>query len=120
MRRAGNGVEDGMRAGRERRLPYVSRWVSVEANGGPTAAPDRATVTNMVAASPLDLTVPPADLSPEDAEWLGSFIALCEEEEALHPGLIDREIAASEAYGNDFARELADIQAGRHPLQQPR
>lgn len=69
----------------------------------------------MAAATPLT-----AELSAADAEWIRSFLALCEEEEALHPGDIDREIDASRLYGNDFARELADIEAGRHPLQQPR
>lgn len=74
---------------------------------------------------PLDLAAAPlleraTLLSSEDAAYLRSFIALCEEEEAREPGVIDREIAASEMYGNDFARELADIEAGRHPLQPPR
>lgn len=74
----------------------------------------------MATAMPLDLASPPDSLSPEDAELLRSFIRLCEEDEARHPGQLAREIAASEAYGHDFARELADIEAGRHPLQQPR
>jgi hypothetical protein len=54
----------------------------------------------MATAVPLDLpTVPlpePATLSAEDAAYLRSFAAFCEEEEA---------------------RERADIDAGRHPLQ---
>jgi hypothetical protein len=77
----------------------------------------------MAAATPLDLGTelePTTLLSPEDAAFLRSFIALCEEEEARDPGGIARDIAGSELYGNDFARELADIRAGRHPLQQPR
>ena len=77
----------------------------------------------MATATPLDL-VAESDraplLSPDDAAFLRSFVALCEEEEARDPGGVEREIAASETYGNDFARELADIQAGRHPLQEPR
>jgi hypothetical protein len=77
----------------------------------------------MATAMPLDLVVDPEPaplLSPDDAAFLRSFIALCDEEKARDPGGIEREIVASEMYGNDFARELADIQAGRHPLQQPR
>jgi hypothetical protein len=77
----------------------------------------------MATATPLDLVTEPEPaplLSPDDAAFLRSFVALCEEEETRNPGGIDREIAASEMYGNDFARELADIQAGRHPLQPAR
>ncbi len=85
----------------------------------------------MATALPLDLdsapaALPPVDaaylrtLSPEDAAYLRSFIAFCEDEEAREPGAADREIAASRTYDHDMARELADIEAGRHPLQQPR
>jgi hypothetical protein len=77
----------------------------------------------MAAAIPLDLAAAPlaepATLSPEDAAYLRSFAAFCEDEDAREPGAIDREIAAARMYGTDFARERADIQAGRHPLQQP-
>jgi hypothetical protein len=77
----------------------------------------------MATATPLDLSKEPDSaplLSPDDAEFLRAFIALCDEEEARDPGGIARDIAASELYGSDFARELADIRAGRHPLQEPR
>ncbi len=76
----------------------------------------------MAAAVPLDLAVPPVaggTLTAEDAAYLRSFAMFLEEEEVRHPGVIDRVIAVTRMYGNDFERELADIQAGRHPLQQP-
>jgi hypothetical protein len=76
----------------------------------------------MAIATPLDLVAEQDAaplLSPDDAAFLCSFVALCDEEEARDPGGVEREIAASEVYGSDFARELADIQAGRHPLQEP-
>jgi hypothetical protein len=78
----------------------------------------------MATAIPLDLaTAPlpePATLSAEDAAYLRSFAAFCEEEDAGEPGVIDLEIAAARTYGTDFARERADIEAGCHPLQRPR
>ena len=77
----------------------------------------------MATATPFDLAPSPRErtsLSAEEAAYLRSFIALCEEDESRHPGLLDREIAASRAYGSDLADELTDIDAGRHPLQQPR
>jgi hypothetical protein len=77
----------------------------------------------MATATPLDLPAEPEPaplLSPDDASFLRSFVALCDEEDARDPGGIARDIAASELYGSDFAREIADIRAGRHPLQQPR
>jgi hypothetical protein len=82
----------------------------------------------MSAAVPLDLAAPsapapsPAEggvLSPEDAAYLRSFAMFLEEDEARNPGVMDREIAAARLYGTDFEREMADIEAGRHPLQQP-
>jgi hypothetical protein len=33
---------------------------------------------------------------------------------------MDRRDAARALYGMDFEREFADLEAGRHPLQQPR
>lgn len=76
----------------------------------------------MATALPLDFdpAAAPAILTSEDAAWLRSFAAFCEEEEVREPGVIDREIAAARTYGPDLERELNDIQAGRHPLQQPR
>ena len=76
----------------------------------------------MATAIPLDFgpAAAPAKLTSEGAAWLRSFAAFCEEEEMREPGVIDREIAAARRYGADLERELADIQAGRHPLQQPR
>ena len=74
----------------------------------------------MATATPFDLAPPVrerASLSAEEAAYLRSFAALCDEEDERHPGLLDREIEASQAYGGDFARELQDIDAGRHPLQ---
>jgi hypothetical protein len=73
---------------------------------------------------PLDVATAslpePARLSAEDAAYLRSFAAFCEEEDAREPGVIDLEIAAARTYGTDFARERADIEAGCHPLQRPR
>jgi hypothetical protein len=70
----------------------------------------------MATATPLELDLTPAaPLAPEDAAWVRSFVALCEGDEAP---FIDLEIAAAREYGSDFARERADIEAGRHPLQQ--
>jgi hypothetical protein len=77
----------------------------------------------MATATPFDLTTPARErpslsaLSAEEAAYLGSFAALCDEEDERHPGLLDREIEASQMYGSDLARELQDIDAGRHPLQ---
>ena len=59
----------------------------------------------MTAAHPL----PPLD----DDDLIG---ALSPEDIAA----MDRVDAASAPYGQDFARELADLRAGRHPLQSPR
>jgi hypothetical protein len=76
----------------------------------------------MAAAMPLDLPVPPLEggvLTPEDAAYLRSFAMFLEEDEGRNPGVMDREIAAARMYGTDYERELADIQAGRHPFQQP-
>jgi len=77
----------------------------------------------MATATPLDLAAEPEPaplLSPDDAAFLRSFVALCDEEDTREPGGIEQDIAASELYGSDFAREAADIRAGRHPLQEPR
>ena len=52
-----------------------------------------------------------------DQAFVHTFEEILDDEEARNPGLLAREIDAAATYGSDFARELADIEAGRHPLQ---
>lgn len=74
----------------------------------------------MATATPLDFPPAPPDmskLSPEDAAYLASFMAFVEEDEKQNPGFLDAEIEATRKYQGDLQRELADIEAGCHPLQ---
>ena len=71
-----------------------------------------------------------AELTPEEhaAYDRGSFfhdlVDLVIEEEWSAPGSSERaretEAKLRALYGDDADRELADLEAGRHPLQQPR
>lgn len=67
-----------------------------------------------------------AELSPEerakydrDAFFRGVVDATLEREWRA-PGAVQRERDLREQYGDDYDRELADIESGIHPLQQPR
>jgi hypothetical protein len=55
--------------------------------------------------------------TPEEAAEIAAFCETMEQDEREHPGVADLEIAARRKYGTDFARELADLALGRHPLQ---
>jgi hypothetical protein len=60
-----------------------------------------------------------AALSAEERRELEAFERHLE---ALSPerlAAVERLSKAREPYGDDFDRELADLEAGRHPLQQP-
>jgi len=67
-----------------------------------------------------------AKLTPEervkyDAGGLfRDLVDLALEEEWRNPGGVERAATARELYGNDDERELADLEAGRHPFQLPR
>lgn len=71
-----------------------------------------------------------AELTPEERQryengsFFRSLVNLVLDEEWNDPGRAERareaEASLREVYGGDADRELADLEAGRHPLQQPR
>lgn len=79
----------------------------------------------MATAAPLDL-VPPIDLTADervlydgDAFFRG-LVELTLAERRERPEQLALARAASEQYGDDFERRLADLEAGRHPYQRSR
>jgi hypothetical protein len=65
-------------------------------------------------------------LTPEErARYAGDaffrgLVETCFEQERRDPGGFERGIAVRRRYGEDVERELSDLDAGRHPFQQPR
>ena len=74
----------------------------------------------MAAANPLPPPDPATALDPPRRSWLESMseriARLTPEDDAA----IQRLSSVRAEYGKDFARELEDFRAGRHPLQRPR
>ncbi|MFT3773925.1 MAG: hypothetical protein QM820_51810 [Minicystis sp.] len=67
-----------------------------------------------------------AKLTPEEraqyesSSFFRGIVDLTLEQEWENPGCFERVAAAREMYGDDSERELADLETGRHPFQQPR
>jgi hypothetical protein len=87
----------------------------------------------MAAAFPLHLSAPDAKrawfaqelakLTPDErarydsSDHFRGFVNTTLEMEWRSPGCFERVAAMRDRYGNDAERELADLEAGRHPLQ---
>jgi hypothetical protein len=48
------------------------------------------------------------------------YASLTVEQQSELDGSFEVELEAGETYGDDAARELADLEAGRHPAQRPK